>query len=72
MVDDEPQVEITKLKYVLYACKSTDDPQRQIRSVDDQIDECRLLAERNGMRVVKILKETKSAKTLASVRFSTK
>ena len=63
MVDDEPQVEITKLKYVLYACKSTDDPQRQIRSVDDQIDECRLLAERNGMRVVKILKETKSAKT---------
>lgn len=60
--EDEPQVDITKLRYVLYARKSTDDPQRQIRSIDDQIDECKLLAERNGMRIVKVLKEEKSAK----------
>jgi site-specific DNA recombinase len=60
--DDQPQVDITKLRYVLYARKSTDDPKRQIRSIDDQIDECKLLAERNGMRIVKELREEKSAK----------
>jgi hypothetical protein len=46
MYDDE-QIDVTKLKYVLYARKSTDDPQRQVRSIDDQIDECKLLASRN-------------------------
>lgn len=61
--EDEPQVDITKLKYVLYARKSTDDPQRQIRSINDQIDECKLLAKRNGMRIVKVFTEEKSAKT---------
>lgn len=61
--EDEPQVDIAKLRYVLYARKSIDDPQRQIRSVDDQVDECKLLAERNGMRIVKTFRETKSAKT---------
>jgi DNA invertase Pin-like site-specific DNA recombinase len=60
--EDEPQVDVTKLKYVLYARKSTDDPQRQIRSIDDQIDECKLLARRNGMRIIKVLREEKSAK----------
>ncbi|HPR09856.1 MAG TPA: recombinase family protein [Candidatus Saccharibacteria bacterium] len=60
--EDEPQVDITKLRYVLYARKSTDDPKRQIRSINDQIDECKLLAERSDMRIVKVLKEEKSAK----------
>lgn len=60
--EDEPQLDITKLKYVLYARKSTDDPQRQVRSIDDQINECKLLAQRNGIRIVKVLKEEKSAK----------
>lgn len=60
--EDEPQIDITKLRYVLYARKSTDDPKRQIRSINDQIDECKLLAERSGMRIVKVLKEEKSAK----------
>lgn len=60
--EDQSQVDITKLRYVLYARKSTDDPKRQIRSIDDQIDECKLLAQRNGMRIVKELREEKSAK----------
>lgn len=60
--EDEPQIDITKLRYVLYARKSTDDPKRQIRSINDQIDECKLLAERSGMRIIKVLKEEKSAK----------
>jgi site-specific DNA recombinase len=60
--EDEPQIDITKLRYVLYARKSTDDPKRQIRSIPDQIDECKVLAERSGIRIVKVLKEEKSAK----------
>ncbi len=58
--DKEP--DYTKLRYVLYARKSTDDPQRQIRSIPDQIDECKQLASRMGIRIVKVLEETKSAK----------
>ncbi len=60
MEDDE--LDITKLKYVLYARKSTDDPQRQVRSIGDQIFECKQLAARLGINVVKVLEETKSAK----------
>lgn len=60
--DDEPKIDVTKLRYVLYARKSTDDPKRQIRSIKDQIDECKLLAERSGIRIVKTLTEEKSAK----------
>ena len=59
---DEQELDITKLKYVLYARKSTDDPQRQVRSIGDQITECRNLAQRLGLKIVKILEETKSAK----------
>lgn len=62
MYDDEIQIDITKLRYVLYARKSTDDPQRQIRSIDDQIDECRAMAKRLGIKIVAVIKEEKSAK----------
>ncbi len=33
----EEELDITKLKYVLYARKSTDDPERQVRSTEDQV-----------------------------------
>ena len=65
MVDSdymEEELDVTKLKYVLYARKSTDDPQRQIRSIPDQIFECKQLADRLGINIVKTLEETKSAK----------
>lgn len=61
--EDEPQIDVTKLRYVLYARKSTDDPKRQLRSIPDQIDECEFLAKSKGLRIVKVLKEEKSAKT---------
>lgn len=60
--DDEPQIDATKLKYVLYARKSTDDPKRQLRSIPDQINECKQLASRTGIRIVKIFEEKMSAK----------
>lgn len=61
----DEKLDFTKLKYVLYARKSTDDPQRQVRSIDDQIFECLQLANRLGLNVVNRNKpfiETKSAK----------
>ncbi len=62
MYDEENQVDIKSLRYVLYARKSTDDPQRQLRSIPDQIDECKKLAERLELNVVEVLEEKKSAK----------
>ena len=62
---DKDELDITKLKYVLYVRKSTDDPKRQARSIPDQIKECRELAERLHLNVVNLnrpLKEKKSAK----------
>ncbi|QQG47816.1 MAG: recombinase family protein [Candidatus Woesebacteria bacterium] len=56
------EIDETKLKYVLYARKSTDDPQRQVRSIEDQVFECMQLAERAGLTVVDVLREKKSAK----------
>ena len=58
--DDE--IDITKLKYVLYARKSTEDEARQVRSIGDQIYDCRILEQRLGIRIVKVLEERKSAK----------
>lgn len=58
---DEP-LDITKLKYVLYARKSTSDETRQVRSIQDQITDCTLLATQLGLKIVKILRETQSAK----------
>lgn len=46
---DEQELDFTKFKYVLYARKSTDDPQRQVRSIGDQIFECKQLAARLGL-----------------------
>jgi site-specific DNA recombinase len=60
---DEDEVDISTVKYVLYARKSTTDEQGQVRSIPDQISDCNKLAARLGLNVVGIpLIETKSAK----------
>ncbi|MCL4360708.1 recombinase family protein [Patescibacteria group bacterium] len=59
----EEEFDFTKLKYVLYARKSTDDVGRQPKSIGDQIAECKELAAREGLHIVgDPLTETKSAK----------
>lgn len=59
----DEELDVTKLKYALYARKSTDDPERQARSIPDQIGECRKLAKRLGLTIVgEPIVETKSAK----------
>ena len=60
---EEEQQDFTKLKYALYARKSTTDETRQVRSIPDQIADCFAFAQRNGIRIIgKPLQETKSAK----------
>ncbi len=61
-MDNEIEVDFTKLKYVFYTRKSNTDESRQVRSIPDQIKDGMVLAERLGLHVVEILKETKSAK----------
>lgn len=62
MADTTNELDITKLRYVLYARKSTEDEGSQVNSVDDQVRLCMEYAETHNLRVVKIIKEEKSAK----------
>ncbi len=68
-------VELTKLKnkvseplnpvdfkYVIYARKSTDNSEQQVRSLSDQLTACRELAAREGYRVIAEILESESAK----------
>jgi site-specific DNA recombinase len=50
---EQESIDITKLRYALYVRKSTDDKERQQRSVDDQIAECEELAAKLGINLVK-------------------
>lgn len=56
------EIDPTKLKYVLYARKSSEDEQKQEHSIPDQIKLCQDYADRNGLFVADIVKESKSAK----------
>lgn len=49
-------------KYVIYARKSTESTERQVRSLDDQVAECLERAKQLNLTVVKVFKESVSAK----------
>src|SRR3990167_1811583 len=55
-------VEAPKVKYLLYARKSTESEERQILSIDSQVKEMLQLAEREGLEVMEIRRESHSAK----------
>ena len=57
-----PVVPITKIKYVLYARKSTEQDEKQALSIDSQIKEMLAVAEREGLEVIDIRREAHSAK----------
>lgn len=58
MLDNNTQ----PLKYCLYARKSSESDERQAMSIDSQIKEMTDLARREGIEIVKVLKESHSAK----------
>lgn len=56
------EIDRTRLRYVLYARKSSEDEGSQVRTHKDQIKHCMRLAESKGLNVVDTFKESKSAK----------
>jgi site-specific DNA recombinase len=51
-----------EMKYFIYARKSTDDEERQILSIQAQLDELRMLATKEGLQVVREYIEAQTAK----------
>lgn len=60
----DKKVEAGKPKFLIYVRKSTDEEGKQIRSIEDQIDECLMFAKRQSINVSQkdILVEKCSAK----------
>ena len=55
-------MEQNKIKYFLYVRKSSEAEDRQVASIESQVDELQKLAQEQNFHVVKIFRESKSAK----------
>lgn len=62
MASNNEELGITTLRYVLYARKSTEDEGSQINSIEDQIRVCQDYAQNHSLRIVKVIREERSAK----------
>lgn len=63
MHEAKDEVKTGEYRYVIYARKSTNESEgKQVRSLGDQVLECKEYAERNNLKVVDIIQEAESAK----------
>ena len=51
-----------KIKYFIYARKSSESEDKQVQSIDDQVEELQKLAKNSNLTIVNIFSEAKSAK----------
>ena len=58
----KPDLRPIRVRYCLYARKSTESEERQVLSIDSQIKEMLQLADREGLEVVEMKRESHSAK----------
>ena len=61
--NNQTDIEPDDYKYVMYLRKSTDDKDKQTRSLGDQFTECSEFADENGLKVAKVVRESVSAKS---------
>lgn len=61
-IGSAPVQEITKVRYCLYARKSTESDEKQALSIESQVKEMLAIAERDNLEIVDIRRESHSAK----------
>lgn len=64
------QIQKQKIKYFLYARKSTEEEDRQATSINDQIREMKKLADIKGLQIIDIFEESMSAKNIGRPVFN--
>ncbi len=62
LIPNQVVVSNTKVRYVLYARKSSESEERQILSIESQVKEMLQLAEKEGLEIIDIRRESYSAK----------
>ena len=62
LIGDPAVVPVVKVKYCLYARKSTEQDEKQALSIDSQVKEMLAIAERDGLEIIDIRREAHSAK----------
>lgn len=62
LINKEVVAPVIKVKYCLYARKSTEQDEKQALSIDSQVKEMLAIAERDGLEIIDIRREAHSAK----------